>query len=221
MIVYLLRNESNFKCYVGQHRGTDLAKRWNKRFTNMKGNQHFARALKKYGPEAFSREILNVCSSREEMNNLERLWICTLRSYDPKFGYNKQMGGVKWRAHHTPETRQRISLAMKERWRNKTPEQKERFIAAMRSNALSQWQSRTDAERSVIGAKIKMKLKGRKTGRSWNRGKRLRGGSEARWKLSQRMTAHWRIKRELDMKKPVMSTQYQSQGQGVRYGCCI
>lgn len=91
MIVYLLLNTVNNKGYIGQHKGDMISTRWN---TYLGGaNTHLRGALNKYGLSAFSREILSHCSSREEMNNLEKLWILALKTYDPKCGYNKTFGG--------------------------------------------------------------------------------------------------------------------------------
>ena len=91
MIVYLLLNTVNNKSYVGQHLGDKISTRWP---SNLKGgNPHLESARKKYGPKAFSKEILNYCCSQEEMNNLERLWILTLCTYDPNYGYNLTFGG--------------------------------------------------------------------------------------------------------------------------------
>jgi len=82
----------NNKAYVGKHKGTSILGRWR---ADLSGghNVHLENARKKYGWKIFSREILNICSSKEEMNNLERLWILTLRTYDPEYGYNKTYGG--------------------------------------------------------------------------------------------------------------------------------
>ena len=92
MIVYLLLNTVNNKGYIGQHIGDSISGRWN---DDLSGghNRHLERARKMYGPEIFSRMILNACSSQEEMDNLESLWILTLRTYDPDYGYNVAFGG--------------------------------------------------------------------------------------------------------------------------------
>jgi GIY-YIG catalytic domain len=106
MIVYLLLNTVNLKGYVGQHKGDKISGRWNR---SMYGaNPHLTAAINKYGSEAFSREILNVCSSQEEMSNLERLWIVTLRTYDPEFGYNETFGGES-SIKFTPQLRKKMS----------------------------------------------------------------------------------------------------------------
>jgi group I intron endonuclease len=110
VIVYLLLNTINLKGYVGQHRGDKISTRWPRTLKNGGANLHLAAARDKYGSEAFSREILNYCSSEEEMNNLERLWIATLGTYDPDFGYNMTYGGEGVHGYrHSVERKKKIS----------------------------------------------------------------------------------------------------------------
>src|SRR5208282_6684763 len=92
MIVYLLLNTVNNKGYVGKHKGNTISTRWREDLSGGH-NVHLENARKKYGWKIFSIEILNICSSKEEMNNLERLWILALRTYDPDYGYNMTYGG--------------------------------------------------------------------------------------------------------------------------------
>lgn len=119
MIVYLLLNTLNNKGYVGQHKGNAIFTRWPKNLRG--GNPHFNNAVNEYGHEIFSREILNTCTSQEEMSNLEKLWILTLRTYDPEFGYNKTFGGESGRLpgfYHSEITRKRIGNANKNKKRS-------------------------------------------------------------------------------------------------------
>lgn len=91
MIVYLLLNTVNQKGYIGKHKGDEISTRWNGKLYG--ANEHLKAAKDKYGAEVFKREILNVCSSNQEMDDLERLWIITLRTYDGDYGYNMTFGG--------------------------------------------------------------------------------------------------------------------------------
>lgn len=208
MIVYMLRNELNGKCYIGQHRGNDLTQRWNKNFTNCSINCHLSRAVKKYGPAAFSREVLNVCSTQAETDNLERLWIATLGTYDQKCGYNKTPGGLSWNGAHTSDTRARISATVRELWQKKSPAQKRKFSEKMRRIACLQWQMRSHKEVAAIAEKIGKALLGRKTGHpAWNTNRFM--DVKLRRRLSEMRTAYWEIKRELSLRKPVSTVQYQ------------
>jgi group I intron endonuclease len=165
MIVYLLLNRVNLKGYVGQHKGKTLATRWNLRFNLSKVNPHLRNAIKKYGHDAFSREILNVCWTQHEMDNLEKLWIATLRTYDSRHGYNKNFGGRYCRGH-TPEARQSISQAMKRVWRFRSRKQHAKAIRQW-------WASRTETERNAIRLKMSHARRGQKirvTAPPWNKG---------------------------------------------------
>src|ERR1700733_1750186 len=137
MLVYLLTNTVNCKCYVGQTTKNCLSRRWNTTFTNVRGNRHFQSALKKYGHQAFTREILNRCSTREETDWLEPLWIAVLDTCNPAHGYNIERGGRKLLGRsisrpQTAETKKKISAAMKRYWQSVTPEMRLTFSETVR-----------------------------------------------------------------------------------------
>jgi hypothetical protein len=111
MIIYQIINTVNFKSYIGQHKGTKVSTRWTKKLTG--GNAHFASAVAKYGWKAFEIQIRNFCTSQEEMDNYEKLWIISLGTYDPKFGYNMTFGGDAFGWALTEEVKSRMSLSAK------------------------------------------------------------------------------------------------------------
>lgn len=221
MIVYLLLNTVNFKGYVGQHKGNKLSTRWDPKFNLSKVNDHFRNAVKKYGYDAFSREILNRCSTTEEMDNLEKLWIAALGTSDKRYGYNKNFGGRYCRGH-TPEAKQRIAEATKRVWLTRS---REKHAEAVRQ----WWKSRTEAERLAIRRKMSQKRSGQKlqkTAPPWNaglfglpspkRGKKYGPQKnpcqtypprteEHKTKISKALKAYWARKRELPNRKPVNS----------------
>jgi hypothetical protein len=59
--------------------------------------RYFLNAIRKYGSEAFSHEILEVCNSLEEANLAEYKWIEHFNTRKPKLGFNLDKGGS-----HTP-----------------------------------------------------------------------------------------------------------------------
>lgn len=131
MIVYLLYCRKSMKFYVGQTR-CDLDTRW---LWHVKGqcNIYLRRAIKKYGPDGFDREILAVASSQSELNRLEQLWIAVLKSANPKWGYNIRPGGTSVHSVATKRkirdsklgvpipksVRKQISRGMKEYWKRR------------------------------------------------------------------------------------------------------
>lgn len=56
-------------------------------------NAHFANAIRKYGKDAFSHEVLEVHSTLEEANAAEIRLIDEFRTRDPEFGFNLAKGG--------------------------------------------------------------------------------------------------------------------------------
>lgn len=54
---------------------------------------HFANAIRKYGPEAFDHEVLEVCHTLEEANEREQHWIWTYDTRNPLRGFNLAEGG--------------------------------------------------------------------------------------------------------------------------------
>ena len=92
-VIYLVRNMSDAKCYIGYSDNFDY--RWKTHCSEATNDSplYFHRAIKKYKPEAFTYEILASVKTKNEAKALEKLWILALRSYDPEYGYNMTMGG--------------------------------------------------------------------------------------------------------------------------------
>jgi len=65
----------------------DLSKRSNGK------HSHFAAAIKRYGPQAFSHEILEICNSLETANQAEEAWIEFYDTCDPMKGFNLVKSG--------------------------------------------------------------------------------------------------------------------------------
>lgn len=99
--VYCHIHRESGRRYVGVTKKT-WRQRWNQHvYTSSrlakKGWSHFANAIRKYGPEAFDHEVLEVCSSLEEANDRERYWIGLYDTRNPVRGFNIKKGG-----DHTP-----------------------------------------------------------------------------------------------------------------------
>ena len=75
--VYKITNLVNNKMYIGQStRG--VAQRFYRHICdamNGKLDTHFARAIRKYGPENFTVDIIDTASNQEELNQKEQYWI--------------------------------------------------------------------------------------------------------------------------------------------------
>jgi group I intron endonuclease len=222
MLVYLLLNTCNNKAYVGQTRHNSLNKRWNSNLSNSNSNPYLRAAIKKHGSKAFQRQILAECSTQAEADNLERLWIAVLRTYDRKCGYNIQRGGRKWKGLdipcHTKGTVKRISESVRQWWRNRTPEELAQFGETMRAI----WHSRSLTERSQIGQKIRSakagrrsRTKGRKFGTQANPCPvRPARTEEAKRNISAGLYRHWARKREIRRKISLGMQRYWARKRG-------
>jgi len=94
--IYVHTNVLNGKSYVGQTTAGMLA-RWKDHVKHSRLPKHagfrypFARAIRKYGPEAFEHQILSIARTKVELDNLERIWIILLQTRE--IGYNITAGG--------------------------------------------------------------------------------------------------------------------------------
>lgn len=85
--IYLLTNHRNYKIYVGQTRRL-VHKRFIGHCSKKKTVSKIHSAIKKYGRESFSIEVIDVAFSQNEANFKEEFWIKTLKSTERNIGYN-------------------------------------------------------------------------------------------------------------------------------------
>lgn len=143
--------------YIGLTKKTMMA-RWNNHVRNAnqkqgKGCLHFWAAIRKYGKEAFSHEVLEACKSLEEANLAEIRWIDYFDTRNSEKGFNLAPGGK-----HTPHSinneyrknlafRAKISANAKKLWQD----------PVYRSKVLSATQAaiRTDEVRQKLSDSVK------------------------------------------------------------------
>jgi group I intron endonuclease len=93
--IYKITNKTNGKTYVGQ--SVDIEERWKqhqwKAFNcnELAYNSAIHAAFRKYGLDAFTYEIVELCSP-EELDEREKFWIQELDTISPN-GYNILVGG--------------------------------------------------------------------------------------------------------------------------------
>lgn len=107
--IYCITHKESGKQYVGQTRSSPGA-RWSQHKSDAKcGRGHIiSNAVRKYGHEAFSFDVIEQCSI-DRLNDLEALWIEKLGTVSPS-GYNLKFGGNA--SLHSEETKAKIRLAL-------------------------------------------------------------------------------------------------------------
>ena len=93
-IIYCHTNKINNKKYIGQTKQS-ISRRWGKNGSEYlrKGNDHFKKAILKYGWNNFTHEILFTNLTREQANKKEKELIMLYNSNNQDFGYNMTEGG--------------------------------------------------------------------------------------------------------------------------------
>lgn len=93
MDIYKITNQVNGKVYIGQ--SINIKHRWIQHKSDALNNRSDApihRAIRKYGIQNFSFEIIEECE-QERMNEKEIYWIKYYDSTNKKKGYNIKLGG--------------------------------------------------------------------------------------------------------------------------------
>jgi len=111
MIIYLVKNKTNGKCYIGQTIGT-LNRRINQHF-NSNRQDYFHKALRKYGRNSFEWSVLETTNDIETLNQLEKSYIAEYGTLTPN-GYNLATGGSNSR--HNEITRKTLSELATAQW---------------------------------------------------------------------------------------------------------
>lgn len=91
--IYCHTHRDSGRRYVGLTKRT-WQERWRGHLHDAQHlNTHFAAAIRKYGKDAFSHEVLEVCFALEEANEREQFWIWTYDTRNPLRGFNLAPGG--------------------------------------------------------------------------------------------------------------------------------
>jgi group I intron endonuclease len=85
MIIYKTTNNINGKIYIGQDKNNNPS--------YYGSGKKLLSAIKKYGKENFTKEILEECVNEDYLNEREIFWISYYNSRDRHIGYNISEGG--------------------------------------------------------------------------------------------------------------------------------
>lgn len=86
--IYITTNHINNRKYIGQYSGN--------RKNYLGSGKLLKQAIKKYGKENFSKEIIEYCNSRQELNEAEIKWIKFYNAVDDENFYNIASGGMTY-----------------------------------------------------------------------------------------------------------------------------
>lgn len=107
-IIYKVTNKINNKVYIGQTIKS-LSDRRKKHFTCSKdSNYYFHKALRKYDDVVFIWEVIEMCQSKEELDEMEFHYIKQYNSFGSG-GYNLTFGGEGFVGKHSKSTKTLLS----------------------------------------------------------------------------------------------------------------
>lgn len=170
--VYLTTNTVNGKRYIGRHKASEFEG------TKYLGSGKILElAIRKYGEDKFTVEMICECHSDEELNKMEEYYIQKYNAQqDPDF-YNIRRGGCRgpggpmFRGHkHTLTTKMKMSQSRigsknsnyGNRW-HQSEELKEKHRKISSGSGNGMWgKKHSEHTKKLIGAKNSEQLKGRK-----------------------------------------------------------
>ena len=162
-IIYRAINCINGKMYIGKTT-RDLQVRANRHYQDAfftDSNTYFHRAIRKYGKENFTWEIIDRANDKDELNEKERFWIDhyhTFVHFENCNGYNMTIGGDGMSGEFHPfynrevpeDIRQRISNTLKGRYMGKdNPKAKAVIQLSLEGEPIAFYDSMADAEREI------------------------------------------------------------------------
>jgi len=159
-IIYAYTHKATGRMYVGQTINPERRHR-----DHMRGkighSWKFNNAVRKYGPESFSYEILLADIPVEELNDWERFFIWHLRSYI--YGFNLTIGGDFDRDMHSePWFKERKGAAISRAWN--APGYREKMRAKLvQASARPEVKAKKSASQSATMAKTDVKEKHRES----------------------------------------------------------
>lgn len=134
MNIYKITNKINGLQYVGQTIKS-VATRWKQHQSPDSTCRFLKHAIRKYGASNFEVELLEKCSSIEEMNEKEQFYIDSLNTMVPN-GYNLNSGGKNRLASH--ETKNKMSKSQKGIKKPKTVEHRIKISRALKGSKHSE-----------------------------------------------------------------------------------
>lgn len=142
-VIYKVTNTVNGNIYIGQTK-TALAKRWSKHCSDARSGAGWilAAAIRKYGKDAFTIDVVEECPDKDALNAAEIAWILKLQP-----AYNSSGGGGVL-GSPSQEVRAKISATATGKKRSK--QTRLRMSIAQRNKVISEEERRRRSE-SMLG----------------------------------------------------------------------
>lgn len=107
MKIYKITNLTNNKVYIGQTLQENPKMRWYAHLSDAKRGRksHLYDSIRKYGPESFVWEIIEHCSSLEELNVREQYWLDYYRGLTEVYNCREAGGNKTHRAESIEKMR--------------------------------------------------------------------------------------------------------------------
>lgn len=97
MFIYVIVNSETLKIYIGQHKGKNLRKYLQTKFSdarkNRGGSSHLYASMRKHPKEVWSIHPLMQHSTKDDLDYWEMHFIRVLKTQHPDVGYNISPGG--------------------------------------------------------------------------------------------------------------------------------
>jgi len=152
--------------YVGLTKHT-MMHRWNQHCAQSKtskdGRWHFPNAVRKYGKDAFSHEVLEICHDLDVANLAEECWIELLETRNPEKGFNLAKGGAHGEWSDTKTTREKLSEATK---KSMTPDRRA-YLSSIRAGQIATQGTRDKLRESALRNSEKIASSNRARGRDY------------------------------------------------------
>jgi hypothetical protein len=197
--IYKTTNLINNKTYIGIHQTENIDDSY------IGSGLHFLRAVKKYGKQNFKREILEFCSSYDELLSKERVYVNEDWVKD-KSNYNLKTGGQS-SGILSDESKMKISNTLKSKYAS----------GELVPNYIAPYVA-TDEQKKQISETLKNKystgeLISKTIGKEpWNKGKK---GVQVAWNKgisTGPMDAEGKEKRSISLKKYFQENEHPSKG---------
>lgn len=183
--IYETTNIVNGKKYIGQKKSDIFLKE-----EYLGSGKHLKQAIAYYGRDKFKVRLVEICNSREELNEREIFWIADLRDRLPsKMIYNIAIGGGVIFSGESFSDEHKNNLSKSHLGKKVSKDTRLKISKSVKGRKLSkEWRNKISAgnKGKVISEKQKSRISKANKGKTpWNKGKSRIYSEETRRKMSE------------------------------------